>query len=618
MHRHGLRPLLLLNANNLSPGPSRHVMLETLAPAEPGSQTVRLASASAALVVPGKTGFDNLTWKGAADVLITAVGPGGLARLSRPLTRPLAAGRHGATTLQYAPFQSPKLEDGGPNPVWAETLHGWLEYVAAVCRLAERVVGPGGYDIEIWNELSFGSQFLDFQDYYAPAEATEEADGEGESEYGHEVEAEEEAEEATGHSEGSSAEDGPEGSNPASGMTRAQVAGRILGALLHETVAFVRNPANAISSQVGISDGFASETPFPSGANSPIGLSALSKHPYVGLKMFPSEYKARHIGLVNALGEADRLKGGGGGMGYIPTYDSLFPESTLTVTHTESLIRDIAPFTTYIYGFPHGREVHPAGSGPIQKWITEFNLGPHDATPVGPDEVTPETGPSAVVSQADREHFEAKVVLRSLVANVNKGITREYFYKAAPGPMSLIAPRFYEALEASPGSYPGRALGGETIEGLHGLFSHMQGPGPSGAARQLSLLAISQEGNHAQFAGDGSEAHPSLYDRQVLAVLPFQTAPKRFVIPVYVMTRDMLTLYRPEASPNDITRFDMPNENFRITLAGLPAGATPAVSAYDPLRGTSTPARLLWREGATAQIEIAATDYPRLLSIEYR
>jgi len=104
----------------------------------------------------------------------------------------------------------------------------------------------------------------------------------------------------------------------------------------------------------------------------------------------------------------------------------------------------------------------------------------------------------------------------------------------------------------------------------------------------------------------------------VLAVLPFQSSPTRFVIPVYVMTRDLLTLYEPQAPASDIHRFDLPSERFWITLGNLPQTAEPpSVSAYDPLLDESTPARMVSREGDSAVFEVAATDYPRLLSIEY-
>jgi hypothetical protein len=209
-------------------------------------------------------------------------------------------------------------------------------------------------------------------------------------------------------------------------------------------------------------------------------------------------------------------------------------------------------------------------------------------------------------------------LLRSLVAMVSKGFSREYFFAAGPGSLSLIGDSFFSALEAHPGTYPGDQLGGEIMSGLHNPLSHFQGPGPSGTPAQLKLLSIAQEGDHAQFTGDGTPAHPSLYDREVLAAFPFQTSATRYVIPVYVMTRNLLTLYDTSAASSDVTRHDLPEETFRITIGNLPETATlPAVSAYDPLRNQNTTARLLTREGHTATFEMTATDYPRLLNLEY-
>ncbi|MGO9321416.1 MAG: hypothetical protein ACLQBY_11535 [Solirubrobacteraceae bacterium] len=623
LHKHGLRPLIVLNANAQDPGPSKHVELQTVSEAPAGARTVTLSAASAAEVVPGKTAFNGLTFKG-PDILITAVGVADGATLSKPLPAALPAGIHGGTTLRYAPFARPTLPDGQPNPAFQETLRGWLAYVAAVCRKAASVVGPEGYDLEIWNELGFGSQFLNAEHYYSPpaeagpqlveaqqdgssTQAGEDVEVEGdESEAGEDVEAEPEP----------PSSDAQAASSEAATPSKREVTKAVIKALLDETVAYVRNPANGIPPGVGITNGFASQTPFPSGALAPLGLTALSKHPYAGLQRFPAEYNKRNIAPINALGAKDAH--GGTQAPFIPSYDSLFPEVTLTATHTETLIRDIAPITTTIYGLPHGREVGPVGGGPVQKWITEYNLGVGGATPVGPDEVTPATGAAAVTTSADRAHFHAKVALRSLVANVSKGISREYFYRASPGPLSLIGEGFFTAAGADPGVYPGDALGGETMRGLRNMLARFQGPGPEGSARQLTLLSIGQDGDHAQFAGDGTAAHPPLYDRDVLAVFPFQSSPTRFVIPVYVMTRDLLTLYEPEAPATDIGRFDLPNETFRITLGDLPESKTPpSVSAYDPLREESTPARLLSREGSTAVFEFAATDYPRILTIDY-
>jgi hypothetical protein len=672
LHNHGLRPLIVLEAYSGAPTPLQHVNLETVSEAPAGSQTVQLTPASAALVVPGKTGFNGLTWRGSPDLLITALSPSGMATLSYPLPNAMPAGPHPGTRLRYAPFQSPKLASGEPNPAFQETLSGWLSYVGAAAKLASSVVGPGGFDLEVWNELTFESEFLNSENYFtatpyrrptastvslarsgaepageppatAPASNESETPTEGElgsepspgseADYGSETVTDQEVED--GPETGGAETTGPETGGPETGgaettgaeaATHAATAEKwhkhlvtkeVIRTLLRETVAYVRNPANGISPAVGITDGFASQTPFPSGAAAPLGLTALSKHPYVGPVDYPGGYPETHAVPLDALGARDTAKHSFLPL-FIPTYQSLLPEYTLTASSPETLIRDLAPFTTYVYHFPHGRNVGPTGGSPVQKWITEYNLAPGKAPVVGPDEATPQTGPAAALSSADKAHFHAKALLRSLTAMVNKGMTREYFFAAAPGSLSLIDSRFFAALEAEPGSYPGDQLGGETMDGFRNMLAHFQGPGPTGGARQLKLISISQNGRHAQFAGDGSAAHPNLYDHSLLAVLPFQSSPTHFVIPVYVMTRDLLTLYDPNASPADISRFDLPDETFHVTLGNLPeGGAAPSVSAYDPLRNQNTSARLLTREGETATFEIAATDYPRLLNIEY-
>ncbi len=626
MREHHLRPLIVLDANSDAPGPLLHIKLETLAAAPAGAQSVTLSPASAALVVPGKTGFNNLSFGGSPDILIASVGGHGLATLSRPLIHPLAAGSHGATTLRYAPFQAPTLASGAPNPQFQATLAGWLGYVGSVSKLATGILGAGGYDLEVWNELTFGSQFLNAEHYYSQSpsstpEASPEAEAEAETEREAEAEAGAELEgEAQGESE---AEGSSQVQSPSAPPTNATSSKRLVNkqirkALLSETVAYIRNPLNGISPAVGITDGFASQTPFPSGADAPLGLTALSKHPYTGPKDFPAAYRWTAVHPVNALGVRDTSSKHSDTPLFIPNYQALFPEYWLTATSTETLTRDLAPFTTEIYGFPHGRQVAPVGGTPVQKWITEFNLASWHGSVMGPDESTPQSGASATLTSADRAHFQAKVALRSLVSNVNKGITREYFFTASPGGKSLVSSSFFSELSAHPGAYPGDQAGGETMSALHTMLTQFQGPGPGAAARQLTLSSIVQEGNHAQFAGDGTTAHPSLYDRDVLAVLPFQSSPTRFVIPVYVMTQDLLTLYQPGASPSDIHRFDLPAENFKVTLGNLPLSASPpVVAAYDPLLGAATPARLLSRDGSSATFEFAATDYPRILTIEY-
>jgi hypothetical protein len=84
------------------------------------------------------------------------------------------------------------------------------------------------------------------------------------------------------------------------------------------------------------------------------------------------------------------------------------------------------------------------------------------------------------------------------------------------------------------------------------------------------------------------------------------------------MTRDLLTLYQPNQPNTDINRFDLPNETFHITLGNLPTTTNPpTITSYDPLHNENTPARLVSREGSQATFELTATDYPRLLTLDY-
>ncbi len=572
LHEHGLRPLILLNSNSGGPTPNEPVTLDTISEAPAGSTTVSLSLASASRVVPGKTGFNKLGFGGMADVLIKKVDSQGVATLSRPLAQALPAGEHAGATLLYAPFGPPTLSNGQPNPQFQATLQGWLSYVSVVAKYAASIFGPGGYDLEIWNELSFGSQFLNEERYYSPA--------------------------------------------------REEGSGKVPEAVLDDTVSYLRDPNNGISREVGITDGFASQTPFPSGATVPAGTTALSKHYYAGLREFPKDDEINNIQPIDAQGDRDFELVNGQAHGpfqplFVPTYDSFFPEYMLTATQTESIIRDLSPITTYFYSTAaHGRNVGRPGEPHPEIWMTEYNLPAAEAQPVEPNETTP--APVKPTS-ADERHLQTKALLRHLVSMVSKGLGRDYFFAAAhAGNLDVIESSFITDLSKHSTEYPGDEAGGETTTAFRRMLAQFQESGPLAAPRQLQLLSIAQEGEHAQFAGDGTAAHPPLYDREALGVFPFQASPTRFVIPIYVMTRNLATLYEPSAPSTDIERYDLPSENFRITLGNLPETSNaPNVSAYDPIRNEATRARLISRQGSSAVFEFAALDYPRLLTIDY-
>jgi hypothetical protein len=131
----------------------------------------------------------------------------------------------------------------------------------------------------------------------------------------------------------------------------------------------------------------------------------------------------------------------------------------------------------------------------------------------------------------------------------------------------------------------------------------------------LSLLEISDDHGRFQFRGDGSKAHPTLYDRDVTTFFPFQVRPGRWVAAAYVMTRNLAKLYRRDVSGP--ARYDMPPELFRLTIGGLEARPV-EVRATDPLTGRSVAVKTLARTGGRIVIELPLTDSPRLISLEQR
>ncbi len=215
LHHNGIRPLILLNANQGIPTPTRFFTASVTQPAAAGARTLTVSPATAAQVHPGLTGLNSLTggYKAAATLFTSVTGD--TVTLAEPLPRPLAPGQYQAATLKYAPFGPPKLPDGSDNPEFASTMAGWLQYVKVVTHLVKRVIGSDNFDVEVWNELTFGSDFLDQATYYQPP---------------------------------------PAGS------------GDVEAAIIAQTTAWLRNPANGVSG-VGIGDGFENERPSGSGAS---------------------------------------------------------------------------------------------------------------------------------------------------------------------------------------------------------------------------------------------------------------------------------------------------------------------------------------------------------------
>jgi len=558
----GIRPLILLNANHGAPGPTKRFSAHLVAPAAQGAREVKLDAATANAIVPGRTGLNALHAYKAADILFTGVSADGTATLSKPLPEQLPAGSYPATTLAYRPFEQPLLGDGSPNPAFEATMAGWLSYVDLVTREARAALGSTDFDIEVWNELGFGSDFLDARTYYDPAPDT------------------------------------------GTGDTKR--------AILDRTVAWIRDPAHGLSG-VGIGSGFASQTPFAAGSTSPVGLTAIDKHPYQNMMRFPGMQLSANQPPLDARGQLDGDLIGDDTWAdrYTPSYEAYFPEYSLSAIQAETLVRDMSPISTPIGGVLHGRDTHPAGGSAPQVWITETGMDvtrPESADPNPPDP------PAAYMGPADIAHLRAKATLRAAVAFVNKGVSAIDFYAAKDPNWALIPSSFFDQVDAAGGAYPGDNAGGETMAAMRRMMARLAGPDQV-SGRQLSLQAISDSQNQIQFAGDGTSAHPNLYNRDVLAFLPFQVTDNRFVIPTYIMTRNIAELYRPDAPTSDPSRYDLPPADYQLTIGGVD-GSMASVSAYDPLTDASTPVTVVARAPNHLVIEMPLTDSPRLLELD--
>ena len=82
------------------------------------------------------------------------------------------------------------------------------------------------------------------------------------------------------------------------------------------------------------------------------------------------------------------------------------------------------------------------------------------------------------------------------------------------------------------------------------------------------------------------------------------------------MTRNIAELYRPGAPATDRTRYDLPEERFRLSIGGLRTSARIDVRASDPLSGQAVATRVVSQSGSSLVVELPLTDSPRLLTID--
>ncbi len=162
-----LRPMILLNAHHNAPCPMQVRRWRLAAAAPVGSRALQVVGPTVGLSA-GDSLVLTLGDSVHAGPLVTDVSPAtGTLELSKPSARRLEAGDEVLIgEVKYLP-----LHPLG-TPQFEQTADGWIRYVGLVMRLVTDVYGPE-FDVEIWNELSFGSEFLAIEAYFdPPASAT--------------------------------------------------------------------------------------------------------------------------------------------------------------------------------------------------------------------------------------------------------------------------------------------------------------------------------------------------------------------------------------------------------------------------------------------------------------
>jgi len=529
---HGVRPLILLNANSGVPGPTDFSDRTLAREAKKGDRRVELAEVSG--LRAGYSGLANLSDYRAGEALITGIERNAVL-LSKPLPKDLgkAGAKVAITTFRYRPFSAPGTED------YKNTVAGWRRYVSTVADFVTKTLGSNrdadrGFDLEIWNELTFGSSFLSINNYYEPKL----------------VEYKEES---------------------------------IWENLVRETADLADRHPDQFRG-VTLVDGFRNTIPWPSASREPARVGALSAHPYPQRKVYPADEPE---GSVLDAQFAEH------GPKFTPAYSALFPEYYATALQTETIIRDMAPITTSIYGVPHGRNARLIGgkiaSCPL--WLTEIGLHPQE---------------NGVAERDAALRLKAKATARDACFFPAKGVERIYFFSALGGDTGygLVSDRFAEYARtgkpypADEAAYVSRAL--RTLKNIVAKMRVEVDPDLV-TTRQLNLASIADTHDHYQFRGDGSVRHPHLRNRDVFVFLPFQANRRRFVVPYYVMTRDI--------------RKGLAPERFTVNIRGMDGrGAT--VTSYDPIDDRAVSLDV---KSATADeliLELEAADYPYLLTIQ--
>lgn len=590
LKRHRIRPIILLNLNSGMPNPNADVKVELTRAASRGAREIFVKDTSG--IKPGYTGFKGLG--PAMFPVITQVDPAtGKCTLSAPLPRDISSGAQTLIKLKYQPISGPVFADGKPNPASKETLDGWMKYVKTVTETVMEDLGTegaadAGFDLEVYNEYTFGYHYLDINYYYEPDLSF--------------------SQKVSYTMDGKTLE-GPE-------------------ILLPMTVEYVRNPANRLPG-VNVISGFSNQRPRDSGSSMWPGQSGFSRHYYSGYDRIKStitplsgsDYTAASKLYNDAFGDLDSTRASTNpdhsvpGSYYIPPHTAAFPEVWLYPYQTEMMVRDLQPFPGP--WVDHFRYSSPGKGQMAQLWMTETNFNR--------DGFAREWMAAAGVKNTNPQlvglmhHIGAKALLRAFTFYGHKGVhtMNAFAIKSGDTGFSILPDSFYNELKNN--GYiltdAARAKAGPQLAVLKNVADLMKSGRRIDSPRPLKVTELTEYNPRLVFAGDGTPEHPDRYHRDDFAVLPYQLSDLKFAIGYYVVTRNVANVWNPSLPVLDPSRYSMPDQTFELTLANV-VGKGAKVSAYDPMTNQTEPVEILKADNTSLTVKVKSADYPRFLILE--
>ncbi|OXM13707.1 hypothetical protein CGZ75_22065 [Paenibacillus herberti] len=576
LQKHNLRPIILLNANSGNPVPSKLVKTKLKRAAKKGAREIYVSTTSN--IKPNFTGLSGQAYQTMYPIITDVDAKTGRLKLSAPLTKNLNAGELKLTQLKYRPFSGIEYSDGKVNPYGAQTYAGWLKYVKTLTTEVKRILNTenkddAGFDLEVWNELTFGSQFLDINHYY-----------EKKIKFSKEYT-----------------------------LVQGDRTSKGIITLLPLTIQYIKDTENRLPN-VNVINGFSNQRPWDNGTELLNGQNGFSRHYY-------TEYSANSL-ITRQSDSTLRYKhlysNGQSVTGkevFVPNHVAAMPEYWFYGYKTEFVVRDIQPFPG-----PwtlHSRYANNGNGQSAQVWMTETNWwrGPF----------ADELMKKAKVRKTDprltslMQQIGAKTTLRLLTMASHKGIQTVNIYSAKGGDLNhgVFSDKFFKVLKANNYKLTDevRAAAGPQIKAMKTFSAIMREGQPIKNTRALHVEKVVEPVERLVWKGDGSTANPDRYNRDDLAILPYQLNDKRFAIAYYVVTRNMTQPFQGSYGLLDPKRYTMIPQKFEITLSNV-AGIDAKVYVLDPITQEKENVVIKNSSPNTLTVEVNTVDYPRLLMVE--